>query len=138
MHNVFNINTKVFNVGSYRRKIGRAGADSNFFDTSNQDGQKVREEMAMQVQQEMYNWLHNSSAVKKRVAIFDATNTTKSRRLKLAQRARQENVFLLHVESICNDPEVLRKNYTLKLQNEDYKGKDNSYHRLINKSFSYF
>ena len=40
---------------------------------------------------------------KRRVAIFDATNTTRDRRLALAQRARNENVSLLFVESICND-----------------------------------
>lgn len=32
---------KEFNVGSYRRHIGKSGADANFFDGSNPDGQKV-------------------------------------------------------------------------------------------------
>lgn len=32
---------KEFNVGSYRRHIGKAGADANFFDGGNPDGQKV-------------------------------------------------------------------------------------------------
>jgi len=32
---------KEFNVGSYRRHIGKAGADANFFDGTNPDGQKV-------------------------------------------------------------------------------------------------
>merc|ERR1719223_942367 len=83
--------TKVFNVGSYRREIGLASADSSFFDNSNTGAQKIREEMAMKVQSYMYSWLHESSTVfdnhigeaysdKRRVAIFDATNTTVSRR----------------------------------------------------------
>jgi len=89
--------------------------------------------MAMRVQELMYNWLHESVG-KRRVAIFDATNTTKARRLALAHRARREGivlnfnrkhyaceshmsyflndilfdfnigVFLLFVESICDDP----------------------------------
>lgn len=113
----------VFNVGSYRRKIGLAGADSSFFDTSNADGNKMREEMAMKVQEEMYAWLRESEN-KRRVAIFDATNTTKSRRLELSKRAKRENVFLLFVESICDDKRVLERNYELKLQNDDYKGTD--------------
>lgn len=109
-----------FNVGSYRRKIGLASADSSFFSAGNSDAKKVREEMAMAVQEEMYAWLHEERASKRRVAIFDATNTTKDRRLSLAQKARKENCFLLFVESICNDKNVLQKNYEMKLNNDDY------------------
>lgn len=114
---------KNFNVGSYRRKIGLASADANFFDTKNADANKVREEMAMAVQEEMYTWLHEGEGTL-RVAIFDATNTTINRRLALAQKARKENVFLLFVESICDDIDVLNRNYDLKLDNDDYKGMD--------------
>eukprot|EP01035_Chromulina_nebulosa_P017176 gene17176-22692_t len=112
---------EVFNVGSYRRKMGMASADSSFFDNSNPNAQQIREQLAMAVQDDMYVWLSESS---KRVAIFDATNTTISRRKKLVQRAKRENVFLLFVESICNDQAVLRRNYELKLDNDDYKGMD--------------
>jgi len=118
---------QLFNVGSYRRKIGLQSADSSFFAAGNSDGQRVREEMAMAVQDAMYQWLHESNdsdTAKRRVAIFDATNTTISRRLALAQKARKENVFLLFVESICDDAKVLAQNYELKLQNDDYKGMD--------------
>jgi hypothetical protein len=62
---------KVFNVGSYRRQIGLASASSDFFNAENQDGQKVREEMAMHVQEAMYKWLHETDEMKRRVAIFD-------------------------------------------------------------------
>jgi len=112
---------EVFNVGSHRRKIGLQSADSSFFDMSNENAKQVRENMALSVQDDMYKWLHESTT-KRRVAIFDATNTTKGRRLALAKRARSENVYLLFVESICDDQNVLRRNYELKLQNDDYKG----------------
>jgi predicted kinase len=115
---------QVFNVGSFRRQVGLASADSNFFDNSNPNNHKIREQLAMMVQDSMYKWLHETNEEKRRVAVFDATNTTKERRLALAQRAESENVFLLFVESICDDQEVLMKNYELKLQNEDYKGMD--------------
>ena len=36
-----------FNVGSHRRKIGLQSADSNFFDMTNKDANKIREEMAL-------------------------------------------------------------------------------------------
>ena len=40
-----------------------------------QDGQKVREEMAMAVQEVMYKWLHETDEMKRRVAIFDGNFT---------------------------------------------------------------
>ena len=133
--------TEVFNVGSYRRKVGLAGADSNFFSAGNSEGQKMREKLALAVQDSMYEWLHARgyalhkfflssihpptslslshththmkyisvpiySNSTRRVAIFDATNTTKERRQVLSHKARHEGVFLLFVESICDDDEV--------------------------------
>lgn len=64
---------EVFNVGSYRRKIGLASADSSFFQQGNSDAQKVREDMAMAVQDSMYGWLHEvgPDGNKVRVGIFD-------------------------------------------------------------------
>lgn len=98
----------VFNVGSYRRKMGLSGADSNFFSNDNKDGTRLREELAMAVQSYMYTWLKSgdtdtskSSIV--RVAIFDATNTTVQRRQMLCDTAKNQNVSLLFVESICDD-----------------------------------
>ena len=119
------LNPKVFNVGSYRRSQGMQGASSDFFDGGNIEARKTREKLAMVVQDEMYKWIHaGQGASQQRVAIFDATNTTKARRMALMKRSRRENVFLLFVESICNDEKVLRRNYELKLQNEDYKQMD--------------
>lgn len=115
---------EVFNVGSHRRHIGMASADAHFFDNTNKEAQQLRETMAMEVQDRMYSWLQEGEGYNKRVAIFDATNTTRARRKALIQRARRENVFLLFVESICDDQTVLERNYQLKLQNDDYKGMD--------------
>ena len=115
----------VFNVGSHRRQLGLQGADASFFDTNNEKAKALREEMAMNVQDDMYAWLNEQkTGPKRRVAIFDATNTTAERRLTLAYKARKENVFLLFVESICDDKSVLAKNYEMKLQNDDYKNVD--------------
>lgn len=52
------------------------------------------------------------------MALFDATNTTKARRARLLERNQKEkNTTLLFVESICDDPEILQRNYEMKLQN---------------------
>ena len=114
-----------FNVGSLRRTQGLASVDANFFSAENQNAKQVREMMALEVQDAMYEWIHNNSSDKKpRIGIFDATNTTKKRRISLANRAREEKVGILFIESICEDKSVLEKNYELKLQNDDYKTMD--------------
>eukprot|EP00624_Nannochloropsis_granulata_P006632 evm.model.NODE_499_length_36058_cov_18.539797.7 len=101
------IHAKVFNVGEFRRKL------------------KTRESMAAQVLDEAYEWLSAGGEDEPRVALFDATNTTRSRRENLLARNRQEtNATLLFVESICDDEEILHRNYSMKLQNNDYKGMD--------------
>jgi len=114
---------QIFNVGAQRRAAGKAGADAGFFDVNNIDAKQMREQLAMEVQETMYNWLKGQNS-KRRVAIFDATNTTKARRQALSDKARAEEVFLLFVESICDDKAVLKRNYELKLKNEDYVGMD--------------
>lgn len=68
--------TKMFNVGNYRRKIGKAGEGAQFFSAENQDAKKLREDLAMEVLDELIDWLEADG----HVAVFDATNTTKIRR----------------------------------------------------------
>ena len=116
---------EVFNVGSLRRAKGMAGIDSAFFDMTNQNAKQLRENLATEVQDYMYQWISEAGADgNPRIAIFDATNTTRERRLAVATRARERKAGLLFVESICNDEQVLQKNYEMKLQNDDYKGMD--------------
>ena len=68
----------------------------------------------------MYRWLHAQTDLA--VAFFDATNTTQARRQAISNRSRREpNVYLLFVESICDDPDILERNYRMKLHNQDYK-----------------
>lgn len=132
--------SKLFNVGELRRtlKMGGkslAGIDASFFKADNKEGRRVREQMAVMVQDLLYEWLlspepqHAADGQGKRsmprVAIFDATNTTRARRATLlARAARHPEVKLMFIESICTDEEILRRNYALKLQNADYKDMD--------------
>lgn len=54
----------------------------------------------------MYEWLQEDDCAK--VALFDATNTTKKRRHLLVQRSKVEkNAMLVFIESICDDPVIL-------------------------------
>ena len=54
----------------------------------------------------MYAWLNQDDCAK--VALFDATNTSKARRQLLVQRSKAEkHTVLVFIESICDDPEIL-------------------------------
>ena len=64
------------------------------------------------------------------VGIFDATNTTRERRLPLSRGIMGSNKVLercwhaefnvLFIESICNDPVLLKANYEMKLKNSGF------------------
>ena len=61
------------------------------------------------------------------VALLDATNTTRTRRKLIRdffagkQLELEYNVKLLHVESICNDDDIIHSNIVaVKLKNPDY------------------
>lgn len=58
------------------------------------------------------------------VGIFDATNTTRQRRQEILDRCYHADVDILFIESICDDPVLLRKNYEMKLSNSDYANMD--------------
>lgn len=68
--------TRMFNVGDHRRQVGKAGENANFFSAENVDAKKLRDDLAMEVLDELIDWLET----KGHVAVFDATNTTKIRR----------------------------------------------------------
>ena len=46
----------VFNVGSYRRKMGLSGIDATYF-AEGKEATENREQLAMAVQEMMYDWL---------------------------------------------------------------------------------
>ena len=112
--------TKIFNVGELRRKQGQAGAKAEYF-ADTPEAMAVERASALQCQEEMYDWLRAQKGAC--VAIFDATNTTRHRRHLLTERCKAESdesgndVSIVFVESICDDPKVLSRNYEMKLQN---------------------
>lgn len=101
-----------------------AGASAAFFRNGDESARRQREELAMACQEEMYSWL--GAQPSSCVAIFDATNTTRVRREALTRRcgAAPNGVTIIFIESICNDEAILQRNYRMKLQNADYRGRN--------------
>ncbi|KAG9036229.1 Fructose-2,6-bisphosphatase [Tulasnella sp. JGI-2019a] len=140
---------KVFNVGQLRRKRAqemeqqsvfhyilslisevspfsfRQGVKENhsaqYFSHSNEDAIKRREGLAEESLEMLITWLKGGG----NVGIHDATNSTRSRRAKIAARvAKEPNLVLLFLESLCDDPVVIAANIALKASagDPDYKG----------------
>lgn len=114
---------RIFNCGDRRRKHStNTTQDAAFFDNKNPEAKNLREELAMQTLESLINWVVNENGT---VGIFDATNSTRARRMAIIDRIKQEDdLKVLFLESICTDTELLEANMRLKLQGPDYRGRD--------------
>eukprot|EP00697_Spironema_sp_BW2_P003063 gnl/Spiro4/14095_TR7568_c1_g1_i1.p1 gnl/Spiro4/14095_TR7568_c1_g1~~gnl/Spiro4/14095_TR7568_c1_g1_i1.p1 ORF type:complete len:822 (-),score=141.06 gnl/Spiro4/14095_TR7568_c1_g1_i1:59-2524(-) len=94
--------------------------NAEFFSPDNAEAKRIREDVAMTVLDELLDWIMSGG----QVAFFDATNTTEERRHAVFSRckARHEHLNIIFVESICDDPDVLRENLIAKAKNSpDYR-----------------
>ena len=122
-------NTRVFNVGEYRRKFAGAGQTSDYFAS---DNKAVRMKFAQAALKDMIDFLFQEDSMSfleqrgvdsGRVAIFDATNSTRERRRWIVDQLSALPLKLLFIESICTDEAVVEKNIRIaKISNCDYNG----------------
>ena len=124
--------TQVFNVGTYRRKMmTRKKADAQFFDQRDAESEALRKSFARAALKDMIDFLFqedNASYLEQRgfdsgrVAIFDATNTTRARREWIREQLGRLPLKLLFVESVCTDEEIIERNiWQAKVNNDDYR-----------------
>jgi broad specificity phosphatase PhoE/predicted kinase len=107
--------TRTFNVGDYRREIAGASRPATFFDTTDRQNLELRESIATRALEEMLGWLEGGG-----IAIYDATNTMRSRRELIHRRCLEAGVQVVFIESICEDQSVLDDNVREKLGSPDY------------------
>eukprot|EP00736_Rhodelphis_marinus_P000105 Rmarinus@m.19836 len=113
--------TKTFNVGEKRRENCGRNLSYDFFDPNNKEAEKRRWDCAMQVLDELLEYLQTDGDV----AIYDATNTTKRRRAEIRRRCNVRHVRVLFVESACDNSYIIEANIRQhKLHNMDYEGTD--------------
>jgi len=120
------LNTRVFNVGSYRRKnshqLGPQLAD--FFDPSNENARNMRESWRLAALNDIVRWIQDEDGA---IAIYDATNVERQSRLNLDAFCTEHGFKLFFVESECNDPSVIQTTVReVKLHGPDYIGQDSS------------
>eukprot|EP01116_Phalansterium_solitarium_P025437 TRINITY_DN972_c2_g1_i3.p1 TRINITY_DN972_c2_g1~~TRINITY_DN972_c2_g1_i3.p1 ORF type:complete len:496 (-),score=217.41 TRINITY_DN972_c2_g1_i3:49-1536(-) len=94
-----NVPTRIFNVGAYRRTRLGSHHTNEFFDHTNEAGMRQRRHIAIAALDDMLQWL----SLEGKVAIYDATNTTRERRNMVLRRCSAEGVQVVFVEAICND-----------------------------------
>jgi broad specificity phosphatase PhoE/predicted kinase len=112
---------EAFNAGDYRRQRLGAGQNAEFFDPANQDGSRARTEMAEAALDDLIGFMGEGG----NVAIYDATNSTRSRRAHVLQRCEATGIAVVFIESVCEDPGILEANVReTKLGSPDYAGVD--------------
>ncbi|XP_037540681.1 6-phosphofructo-2-kinase/fructose-2,6-bisphosphatase 2 isoform X1 [Nematolebias whitei] len=120
--NWIGVPTKVFNLGEYRREAVKSYKSYDFFRHDNEEAMKIRKECALVALKDVKVYLNEEGG---QIAVFDATNTTRERRI-LIHNFAQENAYkVFFVESICDDPEVIAENIMeVKVSSPDYPKRD--------------
>ncbi|CRG89009.1 6-phosphofructo-2-kinase [Talaromyces islandicus] len=115
------ITARIFNVGTYRREKS-PHPEATFFDPHNSEGEKMRRAAAEAAVSDMLKWFKEENGV---VGIFDATNSTKSRRAWIHKTCEEAGIETLFVESLCDDEDIIMNNILeVKTTSPDYKGQD--------------
>ncbi|XP_031438193.1 6-phosphofructo-2-kinase/fructose-2,6-bisphosphatase 3 isoform X2 [Clupea harengus] len=99
--------TKVFNVGEYRREAVKQYSSFDFFKADNKDAVKIRNQCALAALRDVKEYLTGERG---RVAVFDATNTTRERRDMILSFGNENGFKIFFIESVCDDPSVIAAN----------------------------
>eukprot|EP00088_Acartia_fossae_P071247 TRINITY_DN9746_c0_g1_i10.p1 TRINITY_DN9746_c0_g1~~TRINITY_DN9746_c0_g1_i10.p1 ORF type:complete len:484 (+),score=96.83 TRINITY_DN9746_c0_g1_i10:51-1502(+) len=120
--NWIGINTRVFNVGEYRRQATTLYRNHDFFRAENQEAMALRLAVADSALQDTLAWLKQLGDV----AIFDATNSTRDRRQMIYDTVVVKSGFkCLFLESICDNLQLIETNILdVKIHSPDYRNMD--------------
>ena len=111
------VKTKVFNVGTFRRKISGANVPHTFFDPSNEEGQNARRKAAKDAMDAMLQFFEQGG----RVGVYDATNSTRKRRSWVKTTLEEKGVTVAFLENFCTDEELIEANIRdHKINSPDY------------------
>ncbi|XP_021950362.1 6-phosphofructo-2-kinase/fructose-2,6-bisphosphatase isoform X3 [Folsomia candida] len=121
--NWIGINTRVFNLGEYRRQATTAYRSHEFFLMNNEEALAIRNKCASDALEDVIRWIESGGEV----AVFDATNTTRDRRKIIYEWIVQKTGYkLFFVESVCDDPNIVEQNIMeVKVNSPDYRDMEN-------------
>jgi 6-phosphofructo-2-kinase/fructose-2,6-biphosphatase 2 len=117
--NWLGVKSKVFNVGNYRRELWGAHVEHTFFDPTNEEATEQRFTAARMALEDMFRWFKEEDGG---LALYDATNSTNSRRKYLSEQCEKEGIQVMFIESICDDQNVVLQNImAVKTGSPDYR-----------------
>ncbi|CAB4057069.1 6-phosphofructo-2-kinase/fructose-2,6-bisphosphatase 2,6-phosphofructo-2-kinase/fructose-2,6-bisphosphatase 4,6-phosphofructo-2-kinase/fructose-2,6-bisphosphatase 1,6-phosphofructo-2-kinase/fructose-2,6-bisphosphatase,6-phosphofructo-2-kinase/fructose-2,6-bisphosphatase 3 [Lepeophtheirus salmonis] len=117
--NWIGVDTKVYNLGDYRRKLSHYNSHE-IFDNKNEAGLRLRSKICEDSVQDAINWLETEGG---EVAVIDATNTTISRRKFLYEKIVIEKGFKLYFlwSPFVMTKKIINANIrTVKISSPDY------------------
>eukprot|EP01095_Lingulamoeba_sp_RSL-Kostka_P015316 TRINITY_DN69_c1_g1_i1.p1 TRINITY_DN69_c1_g1~~TRINITY_DN69_c1_g1_i1.p1 ORF type:complete len:702 (+),score=279.30 TRINITY_DN69_c1_g1_i1:1-2106(+) len=120
-------NSKIFNLGNYRRKLLGSFHSHDFFRKDNPEASKSRDKMCKIAIKDMITWFEENE--ENSVAILDGTNSTIHRRRLIVKTINESRGAIvlkpIFIEIICNNPEIIHENIlATKLSSPDYKNVD--------------
>jgi predicted kinase len=103
------IPSQIFNVGDYRRQLCGPQQSASFYDPDNEEGLAARSMACDAALADLMEYIQQDGV---RVAAFDATNSTFSRRQYILQRLAEADIRVkkMFVESICDQEAVCNAN----------------------------
>eukprot|EP00063_Salmo_salar_P027598 XP_014002433.1 PREDICTED: 6-phosphofructo-2-kinase/fructose-2,6-bisphosphatase isoform X2 [Salmo salar] len=116
--NWIGVPTKVFNLGQYRREAVQSYKNFEFFRPDNEEAMQIRRACATNALKDVVIYFSKEHG---QVAVFDATNTTRERRISIVSFSKEKGYKVFFVESICDDPDIIAQNITeVKVSSPDY------------------
>uniref|UniRef100_A0A8C7K6V4 6-phosphofructo-2-kinase/fructose-2,6-biphosphatase 1 n=1 Tax=Oncorhynchus kisutch TaxID=8019 RepID=A0A8C7K6V4_ONCKI len=116
--NWIGVPTKVFNLGQYRREAVQSYKNFEFFRPDNEEAMQIRRACATNALEDVVIYFSKEHG---QVAVFDATNTTRERRISIVSFSKEKGYKVFFVESICDDPNIIAQNITeVKVSSPDY------------------
>ena len=104
------IESQVFNVGDYRRRLCGAAQSANFYDHGNAEALAQRTMACNAALSDTIEYIQQDGC---RIAIFDATNSQRARREHILAKLADAGIGskrVIFVESICDDDALLEEN----------------------------
>lgn len=110
------LNTKIFNNGVLRREmLSEESSKDAFFSSNNKEGNKAREDIAKSNIKKAKEFLNGTG----KIAILDATNSTKERRDYILKKL--DNYPVLFIECQNNDKELIKTSVMQKTKLREFK-----------------
>lgn len=114
--------TKIFNVGDYRRDLFGANLPAEFFDHSNDECMAKREQACDAALSDLTQFMKQDGV---RVGVLDSTNSARKRRTHIREVLKSLQCKVLIMETIFDKEEIIEHNIrAIKLNTPDYKDID--------------